>query len=122
MLIEYKIKFEEDGLTITQRVEPDASDSAPVARTAQTGGLTGRSLGSAFEAGEGGGPEDRIGPGGGPGDPIGPGGEGPGARPIIILGPIIVGAPSRKQAASTAAVETSKDSYPEKIVHRRSRE
>ncbi len=30
MLIEYRIKFERDGVTITQRVEPDTSDGVHV--------------------------------------------------------------------------------------------
>jgi len=109
MLIEYKIKFEEDGVTITQRVEPDSSGSAPVERTIPPSGLTGRSLGRAFEAppgrsGQDG--KDQSGTGGGPGDPTGPGGQGPGTRPTIILGPIVVGAPARKPDTKAQAKES----------------
>jgi hypothetical protein len=82
MLIEYKIKFEKDGLTITQRVEPSASVTPPVQPSA-VGDLTvAKHLPSAFSAGKGGdgGPE------------IGPGGGGPESSPVTILGPIIFGA------------------------------
>ena len=124
MLIEYKIKFEDDGVTITQRVEPDVSGRASVEQTILPSGLTGRSLGRAFEAHPDRSGQDRTdqsGIGGGGGDPTGPGGQGPGTRPTIILGPIVVGAPARKPDANAQAKQ-SQASTSEKTVHRTGKE
>ncbi len=105
MLIEYQFKFERNGLTITQRVEPEDSESqaaegvlaeenslkasfqesqkASAAMTAQSGG---------------GGPVKK--PGGGGGGPVkkpGGGGSGPtgfGTAQITIIGPFIMCCPS----------------------------
>jgi hypothetical protein len=149
MLIEYKIKFEQDGVSITQRVEPDASDGAPVAQYTPSAGLAGRSLGKVFGAhpgigrgsiGSGGEGAGSIGPGGegagsiGPGGAgpedysvaaggegagsIGPGGTGPGARPMIILGPVVMGAPARTQASGVAPIAPGKPAGPETMMRR----
>jgi hypothetical protein len=81
MLIEYKITFAKDGVTITQRVEPNSS-TAPTLQPSATGDLAvAKHLGKTFAASQGGGPGDE-------GD-IGSGG--PGSMPVAILGPIIIG-------------------------------
>lgn len=105
MLIEYKIKFEKDGLTIAQLIEPN---SFPVTHGRIRGSIT-RLPASQAEvenmasrnplAAAGGGPGDRPG-GGGPGDKPG-GNVGGGNQPIFILGPIVFGnaVPESKEAA-----------------------
>jgi hypothetical protein len=161
MLIEYKIKFEQDGVTITQRVEPDDSANAPVVQNTPGAGLFGHSLGKVFGSHAGalasggeagptgpGGEAGATGPGGeagptGPGGskpgnlfgsgsgvaanplasggeagPTGPGGTGTNGRPIIILGPIVVGGPTHTQAATVPPMKTGKDWAPEKGVRR----
>ena len=80
MLIEYKIKFEKDGMTITQRVEPGDSRAQLHGPTRLRGITVAKHLGSSFS-----------GQGGGPGDPPGPGGGGLGSGQVTILGPFIIG-------------------------------
>src|SRR5258708_1959860 len=100
MLIEYKIKFENDGLTITQRVEPGASRTQPAKQSVFSGVTHSKHLSRSFAASVGGGPGDETGTGGGPGDETGTGGGpgdetgtggGPGSGPVTILGPFIMG-------------------------------
>ena len=93
MLIEYKVKFEKDGLTITQQVKQDSSrvqakPAAPVKQNAlgaslqesQTPGIASRQAG--------GGPDEQD-PGGGP-DEQDPGGTpATGGGPMTIIGPFI---------------------------------
>src|SRR5260370_40915489 len=81
MLIEYKIKFEKDGLTITQRVEPNGSGTQRVPPSAMGDVTVAKHLGQSFAATKG----------GDSGSDPGPGGGGPGSGPITILGPIIFG-------------------------------
>lgn len=76
MLIEYKIKFEKDGVTITQRIEPGTSKNVVVDTNCQPGGAITRSLGSSCADGAGGGGAEDIDPGGGGAEDIGPGGGG----------------------------------------------
>jgi hypothetical protein len=90
MLIEYKIKFEKDGLTITQRLEPRAS--APVKPDAPTVEHT---LGETKEqsvAAHAARPRKAAGPGDSPDIGTGPDGFGTTA-PIILIGPIILSPP-----------------------------
>lgn len=107
MLIEYKIKFEKDGLTISQHIEPNSSPitygriKGPVtslpASQAEVKNLVSRNP----LADTGGGPHDK--PGGGPGDK--PGGRSEGTAPIFILGPIVFGnsVPESKETAPQPA-------------------
>ena len=76
MLIEYKIKFEKDGVTITQRIEPGTSKDVVIDTNCQSGDAISRSLGSSCASGPGGGGAEDIGPGGGGAEDIGPGGGG----------------------------------------------
>ena len=105
MLIEYKIKFEKDGLTIAQHIEPNSSpvtnsrSKAPItglpASQAEMGTLVSRNPLTT----SGGGPGDK--PGGGPGDKPGGNAGGFGNAPIFILGPIVFGnsVPETKEIA-----------------------
>ena len=100
MLIEYKLKFEKNGLTLTQRIEPGTSGSQGNAGTFTEE----NSLKASFQESKaatasgpkpGGGPGDEPGPGGhGPGDDPGPGGSGFGTAPVTIIGPFILCCPS----------------------------
>jgi hypothetical protein len=124
MLIEYKIRFDEDGVTISQRIEPgDGPVDVRVDADRDDGSVTARELPASFamtqasgstaddsghgggptnkagvgggptdKAGVGGGPTDKAGVGGGPTNKSGVGGGEPGQVPVIIFGPIIVGA------------------------------
>ena len=115
MLIEYRIKFEKDGLTISQSIEPNSSpetfgrvkqpvSSLPAAQS-EVRNLASRNpldrVGGAPGDKPGGAPGDK--PGGAPGDKPGgfPGGSG--SSPIFILGPIVFGnsAPEQKEPADT---------------------
>lgn len=90
MLIEYKLKFEKNGLTLTQRVEPEIRG---------TGGLTanfaeGNWLRASHQESQ---QANAAGPrsGSGPGDPI-QSGNGPffeGAAPVTFIGPFIICCP-----------------------------
>jgi hypothetical protein len=85
MLIEYRIKFENDGVTITQRVEPDSTGSVPM-KPALRGGVTiAGSLGSSFDGDAGGEGLESTDSGSG-----GPRGGGSGTVPVIVLGPIVM--------------------------------
>jgi hypothetical protein len=108
MFIEYTIKFEQDGVTITQRVEPSASGSTVVKPAPQNSAASARSLGSSFTAGKGGGGADDTGPGQGGPDHILAGGGGPGAGPIVILGPIIMGGSNHTAAGLVSEAKTGK--------------
>src|SRR5215468_10689237 len=74
MLIEYKIKFEKDGVTVTQRMEPNASNRPPVS-SAPGKPTFSKILG------------DKVGDGLAE-DPD-TGGGGPGSGRIIAFGPVI---------------------------------
>jgi hypothetical protein len=83
MVIEYKIRFSEDGVTVTQTVEPGLGD---------TGGASGA------RPDPGGASGARPDPGGAPGARPGPGappdrgGSGPGGRLVaVVFGPVIIG-------------------------------
>jgi hypothetical protein len=104
MLIEYKIKFEKDGLTIAQYIEPNSSRVAntrstnaqatglPATQTEVTGLANANPLANVAQDG-GGQPFGDI--GGQPFGDIGGGGgggvQGGAAAPIFILGPIVFG-------------------------------
>jgi hypothetical protein len=104
MLIEYKIRFDEDGVTISQRIEPgDGPVDVRVDADRDDGSVTARELPASFamtqasgsttdDSGHGGGPTNKAGVGGGPTTKSGVGGGEPGTVPVIIFGPIIVGA------------------------------
>jgi hypothetical protein len=88
VLIEYKIKFEKNGLTITQRVESGASVPAPAKPAPSSNLAVSKHLARSFAASTGGGPGDLPDTdGGGPPFAL----SGPGLGPITILGPIILG-------------------------------
>lgn len=106
MLIEYKIKFEEDGLTIAQRIEPNSVRRNGVANNnVKVNGLPAaqhevRALAPTNPLTELSAKDVASGPGDettGPGDETtGPGDEttgqgGQGSAPIFILGPIVFG-------------------------------
>ena len=95
MLIEYKIKFEKDGLTITQRLEPRAA--APVKPDAPVPGgpAVEHILGETHKqslAAHAARPRKAGGPGDSPDIGTGPDGFGTTA-PIILIGPIILSPP-----------------------------
>jgi hypothetical protein len=111
MLIEYRIKYEDGGVTITQSVEPYGSISQrPRSSTTQNtetplSGKPGeKELGSSFAESKaaaqsrgkrregGGGESDKPGPGGG-GEPDKPGtgGGGPMSGMVIVFGPVVIG-------------------------------
>ncbi len=90
MVIEYKIKFDKDGVTITQNVEPKASTetvkqsaAGPIAvkqqlpesfpQTKMAAAAVGAAGGGGDRTGTGTGGGDRTGTGGGGGDPTGTG-------------------------------------------------
>ncbi len=81
MLIEYKIKFEKDGVTITQRVEPNASNRR------EESSIAGKPIFSKLLGEESGDPD----PSGLEKDPeIVGGGGGPGSSGrVIAFGPVI---------------------------------
>lgn len=84
MLIEYKIKLENDCVTITQFVDGD-SGGGPV-DTLDDGG------GPVDTLDDGGGPVDTLDDGGGPVDTLDDGGSsGLASRPVIVFGPVIFG-------------------------------
>lgn len=124
MLIEYKIKFEKDGLTIAQHIQPDAPAVAPARATnAQVNGLpatqkevTARATTNPLA--QGGAPADPTGgapadpTGGAPADPTGGGVPGSSA-PIFILGPIVFGNAAPPELAKP--VEPTVDSAPKAL-------
>ncbi len=94
MQIEYSIKFQKDGFTITESIDTGGGAAASVKPGAP---VAQNSLGASFQdsqsagnpagSGQGGGPHDRS-PGGGPHDRSPGGGPADGA-PITIIGPFI---------------------------------
>ena len=117
MLIEYRIKFENNGVTIAQRVDSGnavnygsqsatsngqsavvASNQLPQSAPANVGGNAADPTGPGGNAGDptgpGGNAADNTGPGGNAADPTGPGGAGSGLFPMVILGAIVIGAPA----------------------------
>jgi hypothetical protein len=91
MLIEYKIKFEKDGLTITQRLEPRTS-----AQVKSDAPVVDHILGETHEqsvAARAARPRKGSGPSDSPDIGTGPDGFGTTA-PIILIGPIILSPPA----------------------------
>jgi hypothetical protein len=122
--IEYKIRFEADGVTITQRVEPDGA-TAPLKNTGSgdQGGITtlgnSQSESRAAAAGAGGNSSQAGGSAGSPpitggGGPAlrplsaetppdtGGGGPGLGGAQVVILGPLVIGAPAPRAKGAAA--------------------
>jgi len=102
MLIEYKIKLQSDGLTITQRIEQGSSEAqvkegAPVVQNSLPGSIQEIEAANAAASQRGGSPLDQN-PGGGPADS--------GASPITIIGPIILTLPPHSATASDASEKT----------------
>jgi hypothetical protein len=104
MLIEYKIRFDDDGVTISQRIEPGANEGSVRVTTSQDdGGVTAKELPSfkaqlaSDDSGEGGGTSDQSDVGGGSSDQSDVGGGGPDSAPIIIFGPVIVSGKARQK-------------------------
>jgi hypothetical protein len=114
MLIEYKIRFDDDGVTISQRIEPGASEGSVRVTTAEDdSGVTAKELpsfqvtaraasddsspggGTSDKSDVGGGTSDKSDVGGGTSDKSDVGGGGPDTAPIIIFGPIIVSGKAR---------------------------
>jgi hypothetical protein len=98
MLIEYKIKFEKDGLTIAQHIEPNSTRTASSRTKVPVTGLPATqhevtTLAAQNPLAQGGASGDQF--GGASGDPFGGasgdqfGGGAPGSAPIFILGPIV---------------------------------
>src|SRR6266849_10095099 len=97
MLIEYKIKFEKDGVTITQRVEPNGSNRREQPRVSGKptfSKLLGDTVGDGFAE-----------------DPeiVGGGGPSPGSGRVIAFGPLIF-----CDSDGTVAIPSEKD--PEKDI------
>src|ERR1700674_2271387 len=109
MLIEYRIQFETDGVTITQIVEPGSEsvigqgggngsgigpgggNGSGIGPGGGNGSGIGPGGGNGSGIGPGGGNGSGIGPGGGNGSGIGPGGAGlVGTGRIVILGPLVI--------------------------------
>ena len=100
MLIEYKIRFDGDGVTISQRIEPGENEgSVRVTKGSYGSAVTARELPASFQmtaqaaseaSSPGGGTSDKSGVGGGTSDKSGVGGGEADTAPIIIFGPIIV--------------------------------
>jgi hypothetical protein len=90
MVIEYKIKFEKDGLTITQRLGSSAQQAKPDAPVVEhmLGETHEQSLATRVAR-----PSKGSGPGDSPDIGTGPDGFGSTA-PIILIGPIILSPPS----------------------------
>ena len=80
MLIEYKIKFEKDGVTVTQRVEPNASSRRVVSS------VSGKPIFSGLVGETSGDPDPGV-----PEDPerVGGGGPGSGSGRVVAFGPVI---------------------------------
>jgi len=105
MLIEHKITFQKDGLTITQRVGESVAGSPPntnilVGDNALKGSFKDSVAARAVKPAAGGAPGDKPGGGGGPGDKPGGGGgpDGAGTAPIILIGPIVLVGPTSEIA------------------------
>src|ERR1039457_2279171 len=107
MLIEYKIRFDDDGVTISQRIEPGGSEGNVRVTTGEDdSGVTAKELPVSFrmtaqaasdDSGQGGGVSDKSDVGGGVSDKSDVGGGEPDTAPIIIFGPIIVSGKARKK-------------------------
>ena len=105
MLIEYKIRFDGDGVTISQRIEPGENEGSVRVTTGSDGSeVTARELPASFQmtaqaasgaSSPGGGTSDKSGVGGGTSDKSGVGGDEADTAPIIIFGPIIVSGKAR---------------------------
>src|ERR1022692_1452162 len=105
MLIEYKIRFDDDGVTISQRIEPGGSEgNVRVTTGGDRGGGLPKGLPVSFrmpakaasdDSGQGGGVSDKSDVGGGVSDKSDVGGGEPDTAPIIIFGPIIVSGKAR---------------------------
>jgi hypothetical protein len=88
MLIEYRIRFEGGGVTVKQRIDPGGSSrTKKLNLNTSASGQGGKSLGSSFAGNQSSAEE-----GSGEADPTETGGYVPGTKPVIIFGPIIVGA------------------------------
>ncbi|MCZ2075193.1 MAG: hypothetical protein HUU41_08560 [Bryobacteraceae bacterium] len=87
MTVEYKIKFEKDSVTITQRVEPVASGAISAQPDASDGATVSSALASSFDETLAMRPQSAE--GGGFQDPAGPGGGAP-AGPMVVFGPIVI--------------------------------
>jgi hypothetical protein len=105
MLIEYKIRFDDDGVTISQRIEPGESEgSVRVTTSGDDSGVTSKELPASFQmkaqaasddSSRGGGTSDKSDVGGGTSDKSDVGGGEPDTAPIIVFGPIIVSGKAR---------------------------
>ena len=97
-MIEYKFKFEKNGFTLTQQIEPGASDSKATGKAL----VEANALKASFEESKqtkaaqpksGGGPNGEVGSGGGPNGEVGSGGGGFGTAPVTIIGPFVMCCP-----------------------------
>ena len=124
MLIEYKIRFDDDGVTISQRIEPGASEGSVRVTTGEDdSGVTTNELPVSFQmtpqpasddSARGGGLSDRSDVGGGVSDQSDVGGGEPDTAPIIIFGPIIVSRKARPEAQARCPDHLMRDvSVPE---------
>ena|ERR1039457_4757565 len=105
MLIEYKIRFDDDGVTISQRIEPGEREGiVRVSTGEEDSGVTVKELPASRQmtahaapdaSKPGGGTSDKSSVGGGTSDKSGVGGGEPDTAPIIIFGPIIVSGNAR---------------------------
>jgi hypothetical protein len=111
MLIEYKIRFDGDGVTISQRIEPGENEGSVRVTTGSDGSVvTARELPASFQTAQaasaasspGGGTSDKSGVGGGTSDKSGVGGGEADTAPIIIFGPIIVSGKARPKLRTDA--------------------
>jgi hypothetical protein len=116
MLIEYKVRFAKDGVTITQIVEPDGGSGSGPGGSGNGSGIGPGGGGNGSGIGPGGsGNGSSISPGGsGNGSGIGPGGSGNGSGigpggsafvsgtgRIVVLGPLVIDAPCMTSAPYT---------------------
>jgi hypothetical protein len=118
MVIEYKIKFDDDGVTVTQSVDPgtDQGGGGPGEDPSSGGGGPGEDPSSGGGGpGEdpnkgGGGPGEDPTKGGGPGDDPSKGGGGRRGRVMaVVLGPLIIGNVGPARAATKRKGESVKN-------------
>jgi hypothetical protein len=104
MLIEYKVRFLKDGVTITQIVQPDGSSGSGPGGSADGSSIGPGGSANGSNIGPGGSANgSSIGPGGSAnGSGIGPGGGGlvSGTGRIVVLGPLVIDAPCVTTAPS----------------------